>query len=284
MSGPRGGGLACVRGPGPPSFGPNMRRGVARAPAVLFVVAADGGWMPQSAEHLAAIDALGISRGVLVVTRADLADPSRAIAQAAAQIRRSSLGDVRAVAVSAITGAGLPELIVALGELAGQLPPADPKAPVRIWVDRAFSITGSGTVVTGTLPAGTVRRGDELLLVPAVRPVKVRALQALGENATELTRVAPAALHLRAIDPNQLGSGMALVQPGRWRLARQVDVLISQVTENGPPRLITVPVVSARTKPKVRMLGGAVARLTLRDPLPLHVADRVLLRDPGASR
>ncbi len=253
--------LAFVDVPGHSRFVPNMLAGVGPVPAVLFVVAADGGWMPQSAEHLAAIDALGISRGVLVVTRADLADPSRAIAQAAAQIRRSSLGDVRAVAVSAITGAGLPELIGALGELAGQLPP-----------------------VTGTLPAGTVRRGDELLLVPAVRPVKVRALQALGENATELTGVARAALNLRGIDRTQLARGMALVQPGRWRLARQVDVLISQVSENGPPRLITVHVGSARTQAKVRMLGGAVARLTLRDPLPLHVADRVLLRDPGASR
>ncbi|HEX9554576.1 MAG TPA: selenocysteine-specific translation elongation factor [Streptosporangiaceae bacterium] len=276
--------LAFVDVPGHSRFVPNMLAGVGPVPAVLFVVAADGGWMPQSAEHLAAIDALGISRGVLVVTRADLADPSRAIAQATAQIRRSSLGDVRAVAVSAITGAGLPELIGALGELAGQLPPADPKAPVRIWVDRAFSITGSGTVVTGTLPAGTVRRGDELLLMPAVRPVKVRALQTLGENATELTGVARAALNLRGIDRTQLARGMALVQPGRWRLARQVDVRISQVSENGPPRLITVHVGSARTQAKVRMLGGAVARLTLRDPLPLHVAERVLLRDPGASR
>jgi len=276
--------LAFVDVPGHSRFVPNMLAGVGPVPAVLFVVAADGGWMPQSAEHLAAIDALGISRGVLVVTRADLADPSPAIAQAAAQIRRSSLGDVRAVAVSALTGAGLPELIGALAELAGQLPPADPKAPVRIWVDRAFSITGSGTVVTGTLPAGTVRRGDELLLMPAVRPVKVRALQTLGENATELTGVARAALNLRGIDRTQLARGMALVQPGRWRLARQLDVRISRVSENGPTRLITVHVGSARTQAKVRMLGGAVARLTLRDPLPLHVADRVLLRDPGASR
>ena len=276
--------LAFVDVPGHSRFVPNMLAGVGPVPAVLFVVAADGGWMPQSAEHLAAIDALGISRGVLVVTRADLADPSRAIAQAAAQIRRSSLGNVRAIAVSALTGAGLPELVDALAELAGQLPPADPKAPVRIWVDRAFSITGSGSVVTGTLPAGTVRRGDELLLMPAVRPVKVRALQSLGENATELTGVARAALNLRGIDRADLARGMALVQPGCWRLARQVDVRISQVSENGLPRLITVHVGSARTQAKVRMLGGAVARLAFRDPLPLHVADQVLLRDPGASR
>jgi selenocysteine-specific elongation factor len=151
-------------------------------------------------------------------------------------------------------------------------------------VDRAFSITGSGTVVTGTLPAGTVRRGEELILTPALRPVRVRALQSLGENAAELTGVARAALNLRGIDRADVARGMALVQPGRWRLARQVDVRIRRESENGLPRLITLHVGSARTQAKVRMLGGAIARLALRDPLPLHVADRVLLRDPGASR
>src|SRR5258708_21766026 len=110
--------LAFVDVPGHSRFVPNMLAGVGPVPAVLFVVAADGGWMPQSAEHLAAIDALGISRGVLVVTRADLADPSRAIAQATPRIRRSSLGDVPAGAVSALTCAGPPVLPAALGGLA----------------------------------------------------------------------------------------------------------------------------------------------------------------------
>src|SRR5262249_677315 len=160
------------------------------------------------------------------VPRSAVGDRSRAMARAPAGLRRSSLGEVRAVAVSAVTGAGVPELIAALSELTGQLPRADPKAPVRIWVDRAFSITGSGTVVTGTLPAGSVRRGDELLLTPALRPVKVRALQSLGENATELTGVARAALNLRGIDRADVARGVALGQPGPGRLARQLDVRI----------------------------------------------------------
>ncbi len=276
--------LAFVDVPGHARFVPNMLAGVGPVPAVLFVVAADGGWMPQSAEHLAAIDALGISHGVLAVTRADLADPGRAMAQAAAQLRRSSLGEVRAVAVSAVTGAGLADLVSALGELSSQLPQPDPAAPVRIWVDRAFSITGSGTVVTGTLPAGTVSRGDELLITPALRPVRVRGLQSLGQNAATLTGVSRAALNLRGIDRADVARGMALVQPGRWRLARHIDVRFSRPASNGLPMMITVHVGSARTPARVRMLGSTVARLTLRDPLPLHVADRVLLRDPGAAR
>ena len=250
---------------------------------MLFVVAADGGWMPQSAEHLAAIDALGITRGLLAVTRADLADPGHAMAQAAEQIKRSSLGEVTAVAVSAVTGAGLPELIGALDDLVGRLPAAAPSAPVRIWVDRAFSITGSGTVVTGTLPAGTVRRGDELAVTPAMRPVRVRGLQSLGENAEQLTGVARVALNLRGVDRAEVRRGMALIQPGQWILARQADVRLGQQQDDGLPRTMTLHVGSARTPAKVRMLGSGHARLTLRDPLPLHVADRVLLRDPGAA-
>ena len=287
--------LAFVDVPGHARFIPNMLAGVGPVPAVLFVVAADGGWMPQSAEHLAAIDALGIGRGLLAVTRADLADPGPAMAQAAAEIRRSSLGAVRAVAVSAVTGAGLAELVSALGELAASLPPADPEAPVRIWVDRAFSITGSGTVVTGTLSAGRISRGDELLVTPALRPVRIRGLQSLGENAAALTGVARAALNLRGIDRSDVARGMALIQPGRWTLARQLDVRIGggirpggerRSGEQDPealPATITMHVGSARTPARVRMLGGGLARLQLRDPLPLHVGDRVLLRDPGAA-
>lgn len=281
---PSGHRLAFVDVPGHARFVPNMLAGVGPVPAVLFVVAADGGWMPQSAEHLAAIDALGISRGVLAVTRSDLADPGRAMAQAAAELGRSSLGKVRGVAVSAVTGAGLTDLVSALGDLASQLPQPDPAAPVRIWVDRAFSITGSGTVVTGTLPAGTVSRGDELLITPALRPVRVRGLQSLGENAPTLTGVARAALNLRGIDRTDVARGMALVRPGRWKLARHIDVRLNRPAEDGLPVLITVHVGSARTPARVRMLGRTVARLTLRDLLPLHVADRILLRDPGAAR
>ncbi|HVB43483.1 MAG TPA: selenocysteine-specific translation elongation factor [Streptosporangiaceae bacterium] len=275
---PSGERIAFVDVPGHARFVPNMLAGVGPVPAVLFVVAADGGWMPQSAEHLAAIDALGICRGLLAVTRADLADPGPALARAGAVIARSSLGEVPAVAVSAVTGAGLDDLVAALGALAASLPGPDRQAPVRIWVDRAFSITGSGTVVTGTLPAGTVGRGDELLVTPGLRPARVRGLQSLGENVAELSGVARAALNLRGVDRADLARGMALVRPGRWTLTSAVDVRTSGARL---PRMVTVHIGSARTPATVRMFGARLARLTLRDPLPLHVADRLLLRDPG---
>ena len=280
---PSGERLAFVDVPGHERFVPNMLAGVGPAPAVMFVVAADGGWMPQSAEHLAAIDALAISRGLLVVTRADLADPGPALRDAAERIRGTSLGRVDAIAVSGVTGQGLPDLRSALDRLAASLPPSDPGAPVRLWVDRVFSIRGSGTVVTGTLPAGTIGAGDELLATPSLRPARVRSIQTLKEQADRVSGVARVALNLRGAAPATLARGTALVTPGAWALTATVDVRLAGPDAAGPPRELVLHMGTARTTAKVRVLGGPAARLSLERPLPLHVGDRVLLRAPGVA-
>ncbi len=281
---PSGDQVAFVDVPGHERFVPNMLAGVGPVPAVLLTVAADGGWMPQSAEHLAALDALGIRHGVLAVTRCDLADPGPARREALARISATSLGQVEAVAVSAVTGEGVPELLDALGRLAASLPVADPAAPVRLWVDRSFSIKGSGTVVTGTLPAGTVRRGQELLVTPAMEVVRVRGIESLKEPADQVSGVARVALNLRGADRGTLSRGMALVTAGQWTLTSEVDVRLPDYPAGErprPPRALTVHIGSARSTARVRMLGGPIARLALHDALPLHIGDRVLLRDPG---
>ena len=316
---PSGDQLAFVDVPGHERFVTNMLAGAGPVPAVMFVVAADEGWMPQSAEHLAVVSALGIERGLLVVTKSDLADPARAISEATAQLAQTSLGQLPAVAVSSVTGAGLTDLVTALDELCSSLPDPDPGAPVRVWIDRSFTMTGSGTVVTGTLPAGTVHRSDELVLTPAMRPVRVRDLQSLGETVQAATGVARVALNLRGVGREALHRGMALVQAGRWTLTDLIDVRVTaqpgkpgssisaamaaqpalgdqpafadqpalpgQPTPAGQlPRSVTVHVGSARVLAKVRPLGAGLARLSLADPLPLHVGDRILLRDPGSRR
>ncbi|HEU5419453.1 MAG TPA: selenocysteine-specific translation elongation factor [Streptosporangiaceae bacterium] len=327
---PSGERIAFVDVPGHERFVPNMLAGVGPVPAVLFMVAADEGWMPQSAEHLAVVDALGIRNGLLVITRSDLADPGPALAQASAELSRSSLGVPPAVTVSAVTGAGLPELVSELDKLTQCLPVPDPGGPVRLWVDRAFTMTGNGTVVTGTLPAGTVHRGDELVVTPAIRPVRVRDIQTLGESAPAATGVARVALNLRGVSKENLARGMAIVQAGRWTTTDVIDVRIcpasvpgsqlpagqaaaghataapAQATPEpgtepageqaataaedaaglaaGLPRTVTLHIGSARTLARVRPLSGNIARLSLRDPLPLHAGDRILLRDPGAAQ
>ena len=164
--------------------------------------------------------------------------------------------------------------------------------PVRLWIDRSFTVRGAGTVVTGTLPAGTVANGQELLLTrrPAVQPVRVRGLQALGEPAERVTGVARVALNLRGVPTGVPQRGMALIEPGRWTLTAELDVRLTPraagLPDKFPPELL-LHVGSARTQARLRLLGedsGAVyVRLRLRDPLPLHAGDRVLLRDPGAA-
>jgi selenocysteine-specific elongation factor len=310
---PAGEKLAFVDVPGHERFVPNMLAGLGPVPAVMFVVAADGGWMPQSAEHLAAVDALGVRHGILVITRADLADPGPVTRQALAEIAGTSLGKVEAVGVSAVTGQGLDDLRGALGRVVAKLASSAPAraaaAPVRLWIDRSFTIKGSGTVVTGTLPAGTVRNGEELLLTPSSQPIRVRALQALGEPADLVTGVARVALNLRGVPADLPERGMALIDPDSWTLTAELDVRITprpaDPRQKFPPELL-LHIGSARTQARVRILGtvdaapsgaggaqdrdaarGArsaiYARLRLRDPLPLHAGDRVLLRDPGAA-
>ena len=276
---PPGERLAFVDVPGHERFVTTMLAGVGPVPAVMVVVAADEGWMPQSAEHLAAIDALGVRHGLLVVTRADRADPATALAQAEAELARTTLGGVEAVTVSGTTGQGLPDLREALGRLAARLPAPDAAAPVRIWIDRAFTIKGSGTVVTGTLAAGTVRAGGELLLDG--RPVRVRALQTLKENTAEATGVARVAVNLRGVERDDVSRGMALTG-SEWTITDLIDVRVG-----GADRLPREPVLhigSAAVPVRLRPLGDDAARLTLSRPLPLHIGDRLLLRDPGARR
>jgi selenocysteine-specific elongation factor len=282
---PSGQTVAFVDVPGHERFVTNMLAGIGPVPAALLVVAADEGWMPQSAEHLAALDALGVRHGVLAVTRTDLADPAPAAAQARAQLAGTGLRDAETVQVSAPAGAGLDALRHALDRLVAALPAADADAPVRLWVDRSFTIHGSGTVVTGTLRAGTLRVGDELELAAAggagARAVRVRGLQSLGRDRREVTAVARVAVNLRGVDRDRVQRGSALLAPAGFHRTDEVDVRIDGDAVAELPGEATVHIGSAAVPVRIRPLGADTARLRLSRPLPLHVGDRALLRDPG---
>ncbi len=274
--------VAFVDVPGHERFVPNMLAGAGPAPAVLFVVAADEGWMPQSAEHLAALAAFGVRRGLLVVTKADRADPAAATGAALAEIAGTSLGTVPSVAVSGRTGEGLDELRTAIGELTGGLPAPDPAADVRLWIDRAFTVSGAGTVVTGTLAAGTIAVGDELHL--GTTPVKVRGLQALGEPHTSVTAVARVAVNLRGTPRGDVGRGDVLLTPGRWRTTAEFDVRLRGAAAADLHRDLVLHLGTVARPVRVRPLETDTARLTTTTALPLRVGDRGLVRDPGEHR
>jgi selenocysteine-specific elongation factor len=270
--------IAFVDVPGHQRFIGNMLAGMGPAPAVLFVVAADEGWSRQSEEHLAAVDALAVSHGLLAVTRSDLADPAAALADARARLARTSLGEVEGFAVSGATGAGLAELEDGIGRLAAGLPELDPAAPTRLWVDRVFTVRGSGTVVTGTLASGTVAVDDQLEL--RSRRVSVRGIQALGEARDRVSAPARVALNLRAVDRDDIARGDALLTPDAWHTTSAVDVRLS-ARERLPEQLV-LHIGTAGLPVRVRPLGdGDVARIQLPHALPLRAGDRGVLRDPG---
>jgi selenocysteine-specific elongation factor len=273
--------VAFVDVPGHERFVANMLAGIGPVPAALFVVAADEGWMPQSAEHLAALHALNVRHGLCAIARSDLADPGPATRQVRAEFARTSLGEVEVVPVAAPAGTGVPELRAALNRLLDRLPPPDLDAPVRLWVDRSFTIRGSGTVATGTLAAGRLRVGDELEIASLGRTARVRGLQSLGAAVSEVDAVARVAVNLRGIERHELHRGDALLTPQRFRHADTIDVRVHGDPVADLPRSVMLHIGSAAVAARVRPLGTDTARLTLTHPLPLRIGDRGLLRNPG---
>ena len=283
--------LAFVDVPGHHRFLRTMLAGVGPVPAALLVVAADGGWEAQTGEHVAALDALGVQHGLVAVTRSDLADPDPVRADVLERLRGTSLGatssatkTLEAIAVSGRTGEGLPELREALRRLVARLPKPVTTGRVRLWVDRAFTIGGAGTVVTATLGAGTIRLGDELELagVNGSRRVHVRGLQALGGPESEVGAVARVALNLRGTALSEVARGDALLTPGADLLTTLADVAAGDDTDLTDLATDLVLHLGAASVPvRVRPLGERFARLMLEWPLPLRRGDRALLRDPG---
>ena len=282
---PSVGDVAFVDVPGHERFVPTMLAGVGPVPAVLLVVAADDPWMPQAAEHLAALDAWGVRHGVVAVTRSDLADPAAMVQRARREVDRTSLAGAPVVAVSARTGAGLDDLRARLADLVQALPTPDPDADVRLWVDRCFTIKGAGTVVTGTLPAGTVRVGETLATGTAT--LRVRGVQSLGRPVDQASGVARVALNVSGENRAELDRHSVLVSPGAWRFTEVLDVRLRGTggrPDDPPPRRPVLHVGAAAVPAYLRPLGADLARLTLARPLPLRVGDTALLRDPGSRR
>ncbi|MGY2128410.1 selenocysteine-specific translation elongation factor [Blastococcus sp. SYSU DS0617] len=279
---PSGRTVAVVDVPGHERFIGNMLAGIGPVPAALLVVAADDGWSAQTAEHVAVLDALGVRHALLAVTKADLADPAPVLADVRERLTATSMGAVPGVAVSALTGVGMPAFTAALERLLADLPAPDPAAPVRLWIDRAFTIKGAGTVVTGTLAGGSVAPEDRLQL--GDRDVVVRGVQSLGHAVERAQATARVALNLRGIAVEEISRGDALLTPGAFRSTAEVDVSLVAPVEDRLPAEAVVHVGSATVGARLRPLDGAVVRLRLEAALPLRVGDRVLVREPGTRR
>lgn len=280
---PSGADVAFVDVPGHEKFLGNMLAGVGPAPVVLFVVAADEGWQAQSTDHRDALRALGIEHGIIALTRNDRATVDRT-AEIRTQLAGTPLADAPIIPVSAPTGEGIAELRQALDEVLATVPAPDAQAPVRLWVDRAFSVKGAGTVVTGTLAAGTLRVGDSLKVATAggERAVEIRGLHSENRAEDSLGPVTRAAVNLRGVDAADIHRGDVLLTPGAWRLVDHLDVRRTFGAElDGLPDNLVVHTGTAGVEAHLRPLSADFARISLAHPLPLRLLDRFVVRSPG---
>jgi len=239
----------------------------------LMTIAADDGVMPQTVEHLKVLRSLGVERGVVAITKADLADPARATAEAG-----ELLPGVRAVATSTRTGAGLDELRAALDTVAADAPSrADDGAPPRLHVDRVFTIRGAGTVVTGTLWSGTIGRGDQLVLLPSGREARVRGVEVHDEPTERAHAGQRVAVNLAGLERGEAQRGDVLTTPAAAlhptyvidaaldvRVGDHVRVHVHHGTREVPARVAT--------------LGGRYHQLRLESPLAAQRGDRLVVR------
>lgn len=276
---PGGRTLSVVDVPGHERFVRTMVAGATGIDMFLLCVAADDGVMAQTREHLAVLRQLGLAHGAAAVTKADIADPARALAQAA-----ELLPDAPCVAVSARTGAGLDALREALDDVAARVQPrsADEGAP-RLHVDRVFSLHGIGTVVTGTLWSGAIARGDRVLILPRGTEARVRSVEVHDEQVDVADAGQRVALNLAGVGRDEVARGDVVTAPGAdlapaWLVDARVDlepgvaplargtrVHVHHGTREVPARVVPLE-------------GSELVQLRLESQLVPAAGDRLVLR------
>src|SRR5277367_3160138 len=218
--------LGFVDVPGHERFVRNMLAGVGGIDLVLFVIAADESIKPQTREHFDICRLLGIRNGIIVLTKSDLVDSDfieLVRLEADEFVQGSFLENAPVVAVSATTGAGLEELRAEIAKMAALIHEKDASQYFRLPIDRAFSIRGFGTVVTGTLVSGTVRVEQEVELQPARQRIRVRGIQVHGSSVAQATAGQRTALNMAGVETSDLRRGMLLAEAGRFQPTRQMD-------------------------------------------------------------
>jgi selenocysteine-specific elongation factor len=296
-AGPR---IGFIDVPGHERLVHTMLAGATGIDFALLLVAADDGVMPQTLEHLAVLSLLGLNRGLVVITKCDRADPARVQAvgaDIAALLADTPLAGAPVLPVSAHSGEGLADLRQHLFDAARQTG-AHPHAgeAFRLAIDRAFTLDGVGTVVTGTVHAGSVRVGDELRLVPGAATARVRSLHAQNRAVQQAHAGERCAVALVGIDKAAIERGQWLAAPAVAVATERVDVALTlwhsetRPLRSGTP--VHVHLGSASVLGTVAVLDPPVlepgqsgrVQLVLRKPVGVWHGDRVVLRDASASR
>jgi selenocysteine-specific elongation factor len=290
---PRGRRIGIVDVPGHEALIHNMLAGAGGLDLVMLVVAADEGTMPQTREHLDILRFLSVAGGAIVLNKIDLVTDPEWLAAVEEELREATLGtpleDAPLLRVSARTGQGLPGLVAALDGLVQNVPARPADGPVRLPVDRSFTMQGFGTVVTGTLWSGTLRTAGVLHLLPAGREVRVRGLQVHGASASEVAAGSRVAVNLAGIDKNDIRRGDVLITPGAFKPTERLDVAL-RLLPGAPPLKHGAPVhvhlgaasvvgrVILPDRPVLDPGDEATARLRLDGPLVAVHGDRFVVR------
>jgi selenocysteine-specific elongation factor len=293
---PSGREVGFVDVPGHERFIRNMLAGVGPVRLVLFVVAADEGWKPQSEEHLEIVDLLGLEGAVVALTKRDLVDAAALDArtkEVAGHLARTRLEGAPIVACSALTGEGLDELRAALDRLLGMARPPEQHGRPRQFIDRIFTIRGSGTVVTGTLTGGPIAIGDEAEILPSSHRARIRGLQTHKRSLQVARPVSRVAVNLAGTAKEELERGDTLTLAGQWRdtavfegWLRPVRGLDHPLTGRGAYK---VHVGSAERDARIRLIGTrelapggqAFARVALSRSVVLDFKDPFVIREAG---
>jgi selenocysteine-specific elongation factor len=273
---PSGRRLSVVDVPGHERFVRTMVAGATGIDLYLMVVAADDGVMPQTREHAAVLEALDIAGGVVAVTKSDLADPERARAEVAAL-----LPDAAVVPCSARTGAGVDNVRQALDAVAARLPGrGDGTGAPLLHVDRAFTIRGAGTVVTGTLWSGAVAPGDRLVLLPATTPVRVRAVEVHDEPVERAAAGQRVALNLVGVAVGDVARGDVVAAPDSVAPSQVLDCDLTLRDATHGMRA-HVHHGTRETPARLADLGDGLWQARLEQPLMARAGDRVVVRSIG---
>ena len=295
---PSGKEVSIVDVPGHERFIKNMLAGVGGLDAALLIIAADEGPMPQTEEHLDILHLLGIERGIIVLTKLDTVDEewlALVEEEVRDRIKGTTLQNAPIVPVSARTGAGLDTLRAEIDRiLEGTEQRADKGRP-RLPIDRAFTISGFGTVVTGTLIDGALKVGQEVEIVPGGLKSRVRGLQSHKHKVDSIGPGNRVAVNLVGLEVDQLQRGMVLTSPGALQPTRRIDVHLTlladspaTVEQNDTVDFFTA---SSETSAQITLLdterlepgGTAWAQLRLRDEVAVVKGDRYIVRRPSPS-
>ena len=285
--------LAFVDVPGHERFIKNMLAGVHGIDVVLFIIAADESIKPQTREHFDICRLLNIRRGIVVLTKADLVDREileLARMEAEEFVKGSFLEGAPIVAVSAVTGEGLPQLREELLRAAGEVREKDDARWFRLPIDRVFTMKGFGTVVTGTLTSGSVHVEQDVEVQPDRRVVRVRGIETHGRQVSSASAGERTALNLSGIEPADLGRGMVLTQPGVFEPVTQFDGAFELLPGAKPLRHrapVHLHAGTAEVMAEIRRIGATgpfqpgkreAARVKLVEPLLLLPGDRFIVR------